>query len=228
MAASIYRFGGASYFDCLEYIKGLTCEERISLVQQIFNDFGNHDIPLREMEYANFSFDVTMDQGAYFELKRHRMTTQSLQRLTTNLGYATPRLIADCGLIKEYDSAMEMAATAYQAIALEAPEAASYVVPNGFNRRVMISMNLREAFHLCSLRTSPQTHFSARRVTLRILDEISALFPSLASYIRSPHVKIWQSRKNRTLPKSIKRKSKAKEATTKIAASFAFVTELFR
>jgi hypothetical protein len=43
--------------------------------------FDRYDIPLRELEYATFTFDLLMDQGAYAEFKRHRMMTQTPQRL---------------------------------------------------------------------------------------------------------------------------------------------------
>ena len=41
---------------------------------------------------------------------------------------------------------MEAAARAYAEIAAEFPEEASYVVPNACNRRVLLTLNLRELF----------------------------------------------------------------------------------
>ena len=54
---------------------------------------------------------------------------------------------------------------------------ASYVVPNGFNRRVLLSLNVREAYTLIKLRTSTNAHFSVRRVAHRMAEEIQKVHP---------------------------------------------------
>lgn len=193
LAASLFRFGWADYQSCAKYVAGLSAPEKKSLIEDLLGPLGNHDIPLREMEYASAAFEIVMDQGAYYEIKRHRMSTQTPQDLTADLGFAVPRLIETCGLSTAYHETMMCVSRAYKTLADFSPEVAAYIVPNGFNRRVAIAMNLREAFHFCSLRTSPQTHFSARRVALRVLDEVSCLFPNMASFIHSPRTETWQS-----------------------------------
>jgi len=70
---------------------------------------GSHDIPLRELEHTSYTFDMVMDQGAYCEFKRHRMTTQSVQELGTSLGYVVPRRISTGGFEDEYRSVMKQA-----------------------------------------------------------------------------------------------------------------------
>ena len=49
------------------------------------------------------------------------------------------------------------------------PNVAQYVVPNGFNRRVLAEFNLREAFAFCQLRSAANAHFSIRRVAQRCM-----------------------------------------------------------
>jgi len=123
-----------------------------------------HTIPARELENIHFTFDIIVDQGAYFEIKRHRMMTQTPQRLTASLGYAVPLAIAKAGLLEDYRSAMEIAKQTYESISTFNPEVASYVVPNGFNRRVLLTVNLRSLMHFIRLRSAPNAHFSVRRV----------------------------------------------------------------
>ena len=55
--------------------------------RKLLEKLGKFDNPLRELEYCNYTFDLVMDQGAYAEFKRHRMMTQTPQRLTTRLGW---------------------------------------------------------------------------------------------------------------------------------------------
>jgi thymidylate synthase ThyX len=85
---------------------------------------------------------------------------------------------------------MRAAADAYRALAADFPEEASYVVPNAFNRRVLMTLNLREAFHVCELRGTPTAHFSVRRTSGQMHEAIARVHPTLAGYVRcrdNPH-----------------------------------------
>ncbi|HJS19640.1 MAG TPA: FAD-dependent thymidylate synthase, partial [Anaerolineales bacterium] len=124
------------------------------------------------------------DQGAYAEFKRHRMMTQTPQRLTARLGYATPRLITEAGFGSEYEAAMGSAERMFEKLHAVNPTIAQYVVPNGFNRRVLAEFNLREAFAFCQLRSASNAHFSIRRVAQRMYEELSRVHPLLAKYMR--------------------------------------------
>ena len=75
---------------------------------------------------------------------------------------------------------MEAAAETYEKLADWNPQVAAYIVPNGYNRRVLFSMNLREAFAFCQLRSAANAHFSMRRVAQRVAAEIRRVHPLLA------------------------------------------------
>jgi thymidylate synthase ThyX len=102
-----------------------------------------------------------------------------------------PRQIVEGGFEAPYRVAMEAAAEAYEKLAAWNTSLAAYLVPNGFNRRVLFSLNLREAFAFCQLRAAPNAHFSMRRVALRVAEEIRRVHPRLAKYISLPE-ESWQ------------------------------------
>jgi thymidylate synthase ThyX len=133
-----------------------------------------------------------MDQGAYAEFKRHRMMTQTPQLQTAALGYATPRLITEAGFGSEYEAAMEAASKVWKKLNEFDPHVAQYVVPNGFNRRVLATFNLREAYAFCQLRAASNAHFSIRIVAQRIYEEITCVHPLLAKYMNLPD-ELWGS-----------------------------------
>jgi len=193
LAAALYRFGGMSYVEAVEAVERMSADTRLHLAESLMGQLDRHDIPLRELEHANYTFDVILDQGAYFELKRHRMMTQTPQGLTTRLGYAMPRLLAAAGLAENFHQSMDMAAKTYEALFRFNPEVAAYVVPNAFNRRVLLTMNLRSAAHLVNLRAAPNAHFSIRRIARRIAEQIQQATPLLGSYLRLPDGETWQS-----------------------------------
>jgi thymidylate synthase ThyX len=192
LAAALYRFGEMSYAEALAYIESLNGEKKAKLVDSLLCRLGKYDVPLRELEYSTYTFDLIMDQGAYAEFKRHRMMTQTPQKLTTRLGYATPRLITESGFGSQYEAAMESAATMYEKLYQVNPSVAQYVVPNGFNRRVLAQFNLREAYAFCQLRSAANAHFSIRRVAQRMYEEMARVHPLLTKYMKL-HDETWKS-----------------------------------
>jgi thymidylate synthase ThyX len=190
LAACLYRYGAAAYVQCQAAVQAMDPAAKEALARAALGRLDKYDVPLRELEHITFTIDAVMDQGGYFEIKRHRMMTQSPQQLTCDLGFAVPRAFDEAGLRGEYEAAMYSAAAAYQRLAEALPDEASYVVPNGFNRRVLLTMNLREAFHLCELRGTPTAHFSVRRTAGQIYELITQAYPLLARFMRcrdNPH-----------------------------------------
>lgn len=191
LAASLYRFGGMSYADAMAYVQTLNEDLRAALADSLLGKLGKYDIPVRELEYAIYTFDLIMDQGAYAEFKRHRMMTQTPQKLTTRLGYTMPRLITESGFGSQYEAAMEAASRMYEKLYQFNANVAQYVVPNGFNRRVLARFNLREAYAYCQLRAAANAHFSIRRVAQRMYEELSRVHPLLTRYMKL-HDETWQ------------------------------------
>jgi thymidylate synthase ThyX len=191
LAAALYRFGEMSYVDALAYIRSLDASKLEGLAESLLGRLGKFDVPLRELEYSTYTFDLVMDQGAYAEFKRHRMMTQTPQKLTTRLGYATPHLITEAGFGSGYEAAMDAASAMFEKLYAFNPNVAQYIVPNGFNRRVLAEFNLREAYAFCQLRSAANAHFSIRRVAQRIYEEMSRVHPLLTKYMKL-HEETWQ------------------------------------
>jgi len=184
LAAALYRFGEMSYADALTHVRALGAPELGLLAESLLGKLGRYDVPLRELEYSTYTFDLIMDQGAYAEFKRHRMMTQTPQRLTTRLGYAIPRLITEAGFGSKYEAAMEAAIQMYEKLHAFNPDVAQYIVPNAFNRRVLAQFNLREAFAFCQLRSAANAHFSIRRVAQKMYEEMNRVHPLLTQYMK--------------------------------------------
>jgi thymidylate synthase ThyX len=191
LAAALYRQGEMSFAQALDHVKSLKEAEYSALADALLQRLGEHDIPLRELEYSTYTLDLVMDQGAYAEFKRHRMMTQTPQKLTTRLGYATPRLIVDAGFAENYEAAMTAAAETFEKLCQFDPQVAQYVVPNGYRRRVLAQFNLREAYAFCQLRSARNAHFSIRRIAERMYEELRRVHPLLTQYMHLPE-ETWQ------------------------------------
>lgn len=192
IAGLLYRFSNTDFQSILNYVNSCSWMELESLVKLSMDKIEKFDIPPRELEYSYFTFDIMMDQGAFFEIKRHRMMTQTAQSLTTSLGYAVPKCISLAGFEKEYHFAMKKADEAYRFIAEYHPDVASYVVPNAYNRRVLLHANLRSLDHLISLRSAPNAHFSVRRIVHKMAEEIVTVSPLTRFWLRETQDETWQ------------------------------------
>jgi thymidylate synthase ThyX len=141
--------------------------------------------PARALEHAEYTFEIVANFAAYRDLHRHRMATQDRQLLGTALGFDVPPGLADLGMEDRFVSAIEGAATAYQRLEKDLGRAlAQYIVPLAFRVRWYLRVNLREIYHLCELRTTPQGHPDYRRVAQDMFRLVSEVHPRLAGYAR--------------------------------------------
>jgi thymidylate synthase ThyX len=137
----------------------------------------------RALEHAQYTFEIVANFAAYRDLHRHRMLTQDRQLLGTALGYDLPRGLAELGLEARFRSAVEAAAAAHRRLeGAVGPALAQYVVPLAFHVRWYFRVNLREVYHLCELRTTPQGHPDYRWVAQEMFRQVSLVHPRLARY----------------------------------------------
>ena len=183
LAAYLYRLKEISYAQSLGWIRQASHSEKSHLTEILLSSQNPHSIPLRELEHVVLTFDVQLDQGAFYEVKRHRMMTLTPQILTANLGYALPKVFTDAGERDSFCNAMDQARSMYAKLAKISPQAASYIVPNAFNRRFLITANLRSLLHFIQLRSSANAHFSVRRLAQCMAQELKNGFPLFAEYI---------------------------------------------
>ncbi len=160
VAALLYRYAGQPYHQVWQQVQAMSLSERAAVLDEALGRLGPHDAPVRELEMADYTFDLLMDYGAYREYKRHRMQTYIPQPLTVEHGYLTPPLVQQAGLQGQFQRAIDVSERAFFALRAGSPLAAPYIVTHAHKRRVLAKLNLRECYHLFKLRTGPDAHFS--------------------------------------------------------------------
>ncbi len=137
----------------------------------------------RALEHAQYKFEITANFAAYRDLHRHRMLTQERQLLGTSLGYDLPDELVGLGMDERFQAAIGQAAAAHAAMARDLdPVLAQYVVPLAFRVRWYFRINLREIYHLCELRTTPQGHTDYRRVAQEMFRLAAQVHPRLTRF----------------------------------------------
>jgi thymidylate synthase ThyX len=134
----------------------------------------------RAFENVYYTFDILGNLGLYRDLQRHRILTQERQDFTTVHGYDTPPEIEQAGFKSEFDDCMKRAADLYERIYSDLPSESQYVVPFAYKIRWYMKMNLREALHMCELRTMPQGHPDYRFICQEMWRKIQEVHPTLA------------------------------------------------
>lgn len=142
------------------------------------------DKPGRALENVTYSFDILANFGIYRDLQRHRLLTQERQDFTTAHGHDTPPELSEIGFLPEFQGCMERAHELHERLASDFPLEAQYVVPFAFRVRWYVKLSLREAIHLCELRSMPQGHPDYRSVVQDMWRQVEAVHPSLAAFGR--------------------------------------------
>ena len=183
-AALLYKHTQLPYQQILDKVRAMDEVERQGIIEAAMKDRGDHDQAPRELEHADYTFDILLDYGAFRDVQRHRICTQTNQTLTCDYGYVMPDEVTEAGLDKQYQECIKKAEEAYNQMKATMPDAASYIVPLAFRKRVLITWNLRELHHFISLRSSKQGHPSYRKIAQLTWEELDKIQPFLAKFIR--------------------------------------------
>ncbi len=181
LAAILYPHARRPLAELRQAAAKVSSEERRNIFAEFFSKRRQRRDKLgRAFENVYYTFDILGNLGLYRDLHRHRILTQERQDFTTVHGYDTPPEIEEAGFKPEFDDCMTRAADLYEQIYRELPCQAQYVVPFAYKIRWYMKMNLREALHMCELRTMPQGHPDYRFICQEMWRKIGAVHPALA------------------------------------------------
>jgi thymidylate synthase ThyX len=184
VAAVLYGYAALPLAQIEERVRALSREERVCIIDEYLKRRGPHDPPLRALEHLTYTFDILVDFGAFRDIQRHRMITQTPQESTAIHGHSTPPEILRYGVSAAFDESMMRARAAYEVIAEDLPHEAPYVLPLAFRKRVLFTWNLREIHHFVQLRSGRQGHIAYRQIAQQVFKEMERVHPLLAKYIR--------------------------------------------
>lgn len=184
VAAILYGYSQQPWSQVIDRVRTLSEAQRADVIDAYLSRRGPHDQPLRALEHLTYTFEILVDYGAYRDIQRHRMATQTQQLPSPQHGYSLPEETARYGVLETFETCMQHAAAAYEQIGNVQPHLAPYVLPLAYRCRVLITWNLRELHHFVQLRSAKQGHVSYRRIAQDVYREVAAHHPDWARYIR--------------------------------------------
>jgi thymidylate synthase ThyX len=162
-------------------VRQLSTEQRGQILEEyVKRRRHRRDKPGRALENAYYTFDIVGNLGLYRDLQRHRILTQERQDFTVAHGYDTPVEIEAASFGATFSRCMEETARLHERIVRDFPLEAQYVVPFAYRIRWYMKMNLREAVHICELRSMPQGHPDYRFIVQEMWRQIAHVHPTLA------------------------------------------------
>ena len=189
VAAILYDSTYQSADELLSTVRMMDQATKEQIVDEYLSRRGKHDAPGRALERIFCTIEMTMDYGAYRDIQRHRMATQSTQGPSPYFGFSAPPEIERFGYLDKYWRLMERAQHAYESLAQAGFESeAAYVLPLGTRMRALFTWNLREVVHFVELRSSRQGHPSYRHIAQEVYRAVEGSFPLVARYMR-PNMK---------------------------------------
>lgn len=171
--------------DLLARVRHMDTAAKERVIDEYLTRRGKHDAPGRALERVSCTIEMTMDYGAYRDVQRHRMATQTTQALSPALGFAVPPEVERFGYAAPYEELMARAASTYQSL-WEAGfvHEAAYALPLATRIRALFTWNLREVTHFVELRSARQGHPSYRKIAQDVYRVIAQAHPLIARFMR--------------------------------------------
>ena len=151
VAALLHTSSGISFRNCWRKVKAMTWKKREEIVRRACQHMEFYDSTLREFEHVALTYDLVLSSAGFAQMKRHRMATITSQRYDPTLGVTVPPKIKESGEERFLDL-MKETEKVYGEISKVAPAAANYVLTGAHRKRILMTVNARELYHISRLR----------------------------------------------------------------------------
>jgi len=177
LAAMMHTVSKASFAECMGRVERQTLARKKEILKLACQDMQAYDAALREFEHLSLTFELVISASCFAQLKRHRLMTLTAQPYNPNHGWTIP---VSVGEIKEHKSFKEILArteAAFDRIAMANPAAAQYVLTNSHQRRVLVTVNARELYHIARLREDMAAQWDIRDIAARMIEQARHVMP---------------------------------------------------
>lgn len=177
-AGIIFSGGGVPYRKALKTASRLGSRKRAELILDTMREMESHDRVLREFENLHMLFELVVSATCYAQLKRHRMSTQIVQRYSVSLGVSIPESVVNAKAVGIFRKAIAESERLYRKLTKKAGMSADYVLTNAHRRRVLLNINLRELYHFSRLRSDRHAQWEIREISDLLCRSAAVVFPA--------------------------------------------------
>jgi flavin-dependent thymidylate synthase len=171
VASLMHSTSNMSFSDCRKAAATMTSARKKEIVKSAMKRMEFFDANVREFEHVELTFDLIISASCYAQLKRHRTSTQTLQDYDPALDLTIPQAIVDVKLDKEFKEIVKKTEELYCNMQPKIGSHAQYILTNAHRRRVLMTVNAREMYHVSRLREDAHAQWDIQNVSR----EMSAL-----------------------------------------------------
>lgn len=162
LASLLFKSTNRDYASCMKAVKSISEKERRELFKKACQHMELYDVVLREFEFAQLTYSLIVSAACFGQLKRHRIATITCQEYDPALGYTIPESVKKVGEELEFSQVMRQTERVYRKIKRKFPSVSDYILTNAHHKRVLLSVNLRELYHISRLREDPTAQWDIR------------------------------------------------------------------
>jgi flavin-dependent thymidylate synthase len=177
VAALLHASSQISYQNCLRTVKDMKKHERETAVMIACRHMEFFDSTLREFEHIGLTFDLVMSSGCFGQMKRHRIATITSQQYEPELGVTIPPKIRGTGDEGRFKEICKETENVYREIAKTDQRAAEYVLTGAHKKRVLMTVNARELYHISRLREDPHAQWEIQELSAEMTKVAKEVMP---------------------------------------------------
>ncbi len=183
IAAILHRISNLPFNKCLKKARKLMLYQKKEIMKNICQHLEFYDAVLREFEHIHLTYDLVVSASCFAQLKRHRMATITSQAYNPEAGITMPKSVEEVGEANKFKEVIRKTNDAYEKINKRIPSAAQYVLTNAHQKRVMISLNARELYHISRLREDKTAQWDIRKKTKKMVEAAKHFMPLTLMFI---------------------------------------------
>ena len=158
-------------------IESGSAEQKTAFLKEALKRLEFFDAVPREFEHAALTYELVVSAACFGQLKRHRMATMTCQAYDPKWGLTVPESIKAVGGEAEFLQLARETEEFYFDLLKQAPSAAPYVLMNAHRRRVLLTVNARELYHMSRLREDPHAQWDIRQLTAEMTRQAKKVMP---------------------------------------------------
>ncbi len=156
--------------------------KKVEKLIKVLKQLGHESV----FEHASFTFAIEgISRVCTHQLVRHRLAsyTQQSQRYVSlkNPKFIVPESIANSEYMKEVEELLDKASTLYRKMVENGirKEDARFVLPQGIETKIIVTMNARELRHFFKLRCAKEAQWEIRNLAIEMLKKVYEVAPLL-------------------------------------------------
>jgi flavin-dependent thymidylate synthase len=169
LAALLYKSSHRKYSDCLAKVKKMSIKRKYELLRQACQYMELYDTTPREFEFAGLTYELIVSAGCFGQLKRHRLASMVTHDYDPDLGVTMPLSVVEINAQRRFLEIVDQTESVYGKIEKKYPGIGPYILTNAHRKRVLMTMNLRELYHMSRLRQDPTAQWDIRNITQQMV-----------------------------------------------------------